>query len=276
MSSWLKFIVVSGASTIVLAAYYLAALQIEHRVIISNVPQSCSTDGKWETLNLTTCSGYRFKNGSVYFFDNEVRNADAYSFEVFCDRNEYVSTFARDEQHVFLDGNPLAGIDSQTFCPFGAGFYAKDGNSAYYFSTMQWGQIPADIVTFFSDDFLGEYAKDSTHIYLRHNILKSADPATFQKIGRSPFSRDKKTVFYFDGHTSSAVSGADPVTFEPYPQIESDGRWLYSMYGRDEKFVYCGDNRLPDVDPSMLVVVSQIAARAGAVEFINCQTYNGI
>jgi len=126
---------------------------------------------------------------------------------------------------------------------------------AYYWFTWQdWGTVKeADPGTFAANERTLPFAKDKSHVFYGGNVLANADPDTFVSIPLSLFAKDKNHVYYFGGGFlyPTVVQGADPNTFVPFPAIRGDAfanATSESIYGKDDKSIYCTNSILAGAD----------------------------
>ena len=84
------------------------------------------------------------------------------------------------------------------------------------------------------------FGRDKSHVYYDRNELTGADVSSFERLGGSPFAKDKSHV-WLAGH---AISD-DPTHFE-----QLDGG-----LARDSKAVYCNDGSVISNDPSHFAIL---------------------
>lgn len=84
------------------------------------------------------------------------------------------------------------------------------------------------------------YRKDLINVYYFDEIVKEANPRTFQLL-ENDFARDRKYIFYKD----KIVSNADPDTFHA----------LDERYSYDEKYVYFFHTPIVGADPSSFEII---------------------
>lgn len=134
-------------------------------------------------------------------------------------------------------GQPLAGIDPDTFEPI-EGRYYRDKNSVYNLNTqyadheMQLNILPdSDSSTFQIIKHL--YAKDKNQVYFYDRPILGSDPNTFTLID-SRYTKDKNSV-YFNG---LVLQGANAGAFH----------LIDDLYAKDRDSVYYLDQLLKDAD----------------------------
>lgn len=102
-------------------------------------------------------------------------------------------------------------VDVETFLPLNNS-YARDKNFIYQ-KSYGYPQIIHNVDHETFTPLSGVYSKDKTHVYYYQNILKNADPLTFQVIKneKDNYGKDAQNVFFRD----EIIEGADPKTFQP-------------------------------------------------------------
>jgi hypothetical protein len=132
------------------------------------------------TIFLTGCHvGYKVENGKWAWVDSDednrlvvpVENADQNSFQ------PIKGNFAKDNKHVFLRGQIVAGADPGTFVWLG-----------------------------------NEYSRDNQKVFFQTHEIKNADPKTFQVIqdGWGNYAMDKNRAYYY----GIPIEGVDVKTFQ--------------------------------------------------------------
>ena len=143
--------------------------------------------------------GYDAKH--VYYKDRLVPGVDVASLEtvrepLFRDKNDY-----------YYQTVPMHVADRASFKVikwFEDDFWAKDSHCAYYDSVRI---VDADLPTFTVIEM--STAKDKRHVYYFGRVLPLADPATFEILGQSVYSRDKAHIWCCD----ELLEDADVETF---------------------------------------------------------------
>lgn len=144
--------------------------------------------------------------------------------------------FAKDANHYYYQGQPLANIDYVTFKPFI--HHAADQNRAYFLSNTEQVSLTYSIDLDSYEEIDQQYAKDKHHLYYEHlrvpnvnpnnvthnqfgvlndgihviidgDIIIDSDPESFQRLAVPAFAKDKNRA-YFNG---VRIVNADPKTF---------------------------------------------------------------
>ena len=244
----------------------IAAAVLAACAVVLALSGGCSSTE--EPSSLIDEAGYHVRDNVVYYLNPfpgkafPIAGADATSFEVF-DR-----TYARDREHVFINGHLLQGADADSFQLMDRPGFSKDRDRVY-----QHDQSISDDPEHF--EFLGsDLSRDGAHVYWTDGTVLSSDPQNFTIIvdedhylfakdggtvfvngnaieGASPegfqvmqgaYSRDDASVFYFD----SQVPGADVATFHP----------LEGPYAADAAAVYWMGKPIPGADPATFEVLN--------------------
>ena len=179
---------------------------------------------------------------------------------------------------------------------FSCGGYIKRGGMVYLGyanlevgSGKQWVR-GSDYKTFKSLKAGGfNLGKDNSHVFCETQILKNADPATFQKISKY-YWKDKNQVYYFgmqestdgDNPTSTyTIPGADPSSFFIYKKVpwSRDKNTVFHMHhslevdnannfipidedwGKDSSHYFFWNNRVDSADYSSFVLLGDSYAR---------------
>lgn len=213
-------------------------------------------------------AGYHVRGNTAYYLNPfpgkafAIDGADAATFEAL-DR-----TYARDRQHVFINGQLLPGADAATFrlldrpgfskdhsrvyqhdqpissdpdnFGFLAGGLARDSTSVYWTDgTVLSGDPQNFVIISDSDHYL--FAKDSGTVFVNGKAIVGASPATFQ-LAQGAYATDDTGVFYFDGQ----IEGADVATFRP----------LEGPYALDDARVYWMGKPIHGADPATFAVLN--------------------
>ena len=182
---------------------------------------------------LTGCkkSGYETKDGSVYYKDYLIREADYGSFE------ELNAVFAKDKNQGYYRGIPLSDTDGTSFTALDD-YYAKDKSSVFYcdnyidfklFETSRKDKISripnADANSFvaIANEHVYEYAKDKFRCYYKGSGFAVKDVDSFEPLDYL-FGKDK-AVGYFN--------------FKPIPHSEGHSFTVSSRnFSKDNRNVY--------------------------------------
>lgn len=221
-----------------------------------------------EPNSLFDDAGYHVRDDLVYYLNPfpgkafTIDGADSSTFEAF-DR-----TYARDRQHVFINGHLLLGADARSFQLLDRPGFSKDRDRVYQhdkpISTdpdnfrLLAGDLARDSVNVYwsdgtvlssdpknfmiisdRDHYL--FAKDSGTVFVNGNAIAGASPATFEVV-QGAYSKDDEGVFYFDG----PIIGADVSTFRP----------LEGPYAVDKTKVYWMGKPIDGADPSTFAVLN--------------------
>ncbi|MCD7932260.1 MAG: DKNYY domain-containing protein [Tannerellaceae bacterium] len=81
------------------------------------------------------------------------------------------------------------------------------------------------------------YAKDQNNVFFQTEIIKNADPETFEYVDY-PFTKDKNNVYY----EAQKIESADAATFELFKDT-------YKDYSRDKDHVFYKNSIVSGVDP---------------------------
>jgi len=117
--------------------------------------------------------------------------------------------------------------------PYLEGPYAKDKNTAYYYSNVIQNADVNSLV------FLGgEYAKDKNRVYKRGEVLPDVDTDSFVFVGNY-YTKDKNQVFYEDEKLDIEI---DPASFEfiYYSIIKDDKRVYFFNYDENKYYLVDG------------------------------------
>ncbi|WNG86894.1 DKNYY domain-containing protein [Mycobacterium sp. ITM-2016-00317] len=213
-------------------------------------------------------AGYHVRGSAVYYLNPfpgkavRVEGAEADTFETL-DR-----TYARDREHVYVNGHQLPGAHAETFrlldrpgfsrdrnrvyrhdAPIStdpdnfellADELARDGSRVYWLDGDVLSSEPAHFVIISDEDgYL--YAKDGSAVFVNGNVIAGARPATFRVL-QGAYSRDDHGAFHFD----RPIPGADVDTF----------RVLQSPYATDAARVYWMGDVIADADPATFEVLN--------------------
>lgn len=108
--------------------------------------------------------------------ENKWNYADSETFEV--NWSGWTTTFAKDKNHVFINGFMIENADLETFGSWEWHDFFKDKNRYYY---MEY-EIPWVDLETFEGGWCGYYSKDKNNVYYEHKVVKWADPKTFWEI----------------------------------------------------------------------------------------------
>lgn len=214
------------------------------------------------------------KQSKVYFGANEIAGSDAISFIIFEE-----SGYAKDKNHVYLEGAILSSLDPAETHYLGYGrlrdnqsvyvgniiiidadphtyqvlvakdstSYGKDKNFVYY-GREKKAFIDKDTITPLSN----KYAKDKNSVYFWGNKIADSDGASFVALSND-IGKDKHHVYSND----KIIVGADTDTFVV---LNVDSR--FNIYGRkmngygyakDKKYVFYLGKIVENTEPQTFV-----------------------
>ena len=137
----------------------------------------------------------------VYYQDKLVPGADVSSLEV------VRKPLIRDKRDYYYRTTPMHVSDVSAFKIikwFEDDFWAQDGQCAYYDTVRIDGvDLPSFKILEMST------AKDNNHVYYFGRVIPDADPATYEILGNSAYSRDKSHIWCGD----DLLEGVDYETF---------------------------------------------------------------
>lgn len=245
---------------------FLAAAVVPAFAVVLALLGGCSSND--EPSSLVDAAGYHVRNGAVYYLNAfpgkafQIDGADAATFEVF-DR-----TYARDREHVYINGHLLQGADAGSFQLLDRPGFSKDRDRVYQHDqpisedpanfTFLGSDLSRDSVNVYwtggsvlsrdpenfviiadEDHYL--FAKDGGTVFVNGNTIEGASPATF-RLMEGAYSRDDATAFYFD----TPIPGADVAAFGP----------LEGPYAADSTLVYWMGKPIPGADPATFDVLN--------------------
>ena len=146
----------------------------------------------------------------------------------------------------------LVGMSS---CCFGPWYYQKSGQMHVKGFVFLYGNYDllleeADPATFHKIDNF--HAVDANHVFVlsngwydrKINILKDADPATYEVLSRHRYTRDAHHVWFDTKHETKLVPDADCKTIEV----------LDDRYARTDSLLFYKGDIVPGVDPKTVVI----------------------
>ncbi|WP_332369178.1 DKNYY domain-containing protein [Spirosoma telluris] len=197
---------------------------------------------------LVSCkkSGYDTKDGSVFYKDDRMSEADKGSFEVLND------VFAKDKNQAYYRGISIEGSDGPSFSALDE-HYGKDKQRAYYcdnyldfklFDTSRKNKIipisNADPVTF--QTISNEYARDKIRCYYKGKGFAVKDVLSFEPLDYE-FGKDKITAYY---------------QLTPIPKSVGDSFVVLSRnFAKDKQQVYYAWNVIDDPSSSGIGAIKQ-------------------
>ena len=179
---------------------------------------------------------YLKKDGKVYIqtsmigYDPVLVEAKDADFQTFTGG----AVYGKDKNHVYFLGKVMEKADPATFVSLKdfvfdgfLGCFAKDKNFVYYQNQI----IPeADPLTFVVPEdktYFYTYGKDKNFVFSGTRKVPNIDPDGFEVIDRN-YTRNKKFLYW----NEELVKDADPATFE---EIYYDGRYSYA---KDKNYVF--------------------------------------
>ncbi len=208
---------------------FLAAAAVAACGVVLALAGGCSSND--EPNSLVDEAGYHIRNNAVYYLNPfpgkafQMPGADAATFEAF-DR-----TYARDREHVFINGHLLQGADADSFRLLDRPGFSRDRDRVYQHDRT----ISTDPDNF---EFLGnDLSRDSVHVYWADGTVLSREPTNFVVIADEDdylFAKDGSTVFV----NGNVIAGASPASF----------RVVHGAYSHDAANVFYFDTRIPGAD----------------------------
>lgn len=171
---------------------------------------------------------YSKDNSQVYFRNKPIDGADSKTFEVLPNsfskdhKDYYIGTtrlhitnlesfrdltvirknkgsisLAKDETHYYMYNQKYPHADYESFIVLNSLFY-KDKDRVYYRGEIIKEADPNtfEVFNLVKDNFHCSYAKDKNYIYYQHNIVNGADRISFTPENIGPSARDKKGKYY--------------------------------------------------------------------------------
>lgn len=137
----------------------------------------------------------------AYYDSVRVDGYDESTFEV------VGSMYARDKNHVYIDGLMIADADPDTFEPIPNSLCFRDKSHVWIYKDLLVGADPATFEMMENTP----YCRDKSHVWYEHKgeLLVDADPATFEVLGNSHYCRDKSHIWF----RTTLLPDADYATF---------------------------------------------------------------
>ncbi|MEO8447878.1 MAG: DKNYY domain-containing protein [bacterium] len=128
-----------------------------------------------------------------------------------------------------------------------SGYYTEKDTIVYYtgFPSSRYVLEDLDTETFVSIN--DGYGKDKNKVYSGYNVIENADPSTFEFLG-GPFSKDRNNAYFDDKVLSSNGPG--------FHLIKGQDISTGFGYASDGSFVFQGDMKLENADPSSFTYVA--------------------
>lgn len=202
-----------------------------------------------DPVTITQISSLFKDKNHVYDYHFEtILPYDATTFELIknCDDTDrdYIC-WAKDKNGVYYSQNIVTDADPITFSVLG-GLYGKDKSNVFYESKAINGADPLTF-TYFDNGT----AKDSSRVYNSGKVVQDIDPLSFTQVGKTPYSKDKKKVFW--AYDLLVIEGSDSASFVPLGD-------LYFM-GKDMNRVYAYGEPLTYVDASTFKILDNLYAK---------------
>ncbi len=198
---------------------------------IEEQKQSCHEEYKKRKIELFQFGDQHFADFSfkrVFFHHDASRS---YYQNAICSRKdslEKVSSLCEK-----IKRNLIKDVDIDTFVEFRAGEKSYDCKYAYdkdyvYSEDKRIGESGGTPLVYVENK-ASSFLKNGKHVFLCDEVVKNADPDTFELIKDSSFQKDKNNL-YFSGEV---LKGGDPNSFEL-----CEGEYDYSQYIKDKSNVY--------------------------------------
>jgi hypothetical protein len=232
----------------------------------------------WQDSSGVTYLSFAKDSAHVFSREKVLKDADPNTFIVFShycykDLLYLCEYYEKDKNHVYDNlGNLIDYADPNTFTPVltSVGLptgYAVDKNHTFYRSSVT--QVDGDPTTFELIDDKGNFAKDSTHVYVYGRSRTggasgvSFDVRSFTTLSypggvSDSFVKDKNYVYYCgfdDNDFIGALAGVDPASFVVLMQY-GDGSQA-DTYAKDKNHVYWNVTEIPNADAPTFVVVEK-------------------
>ncbi len=223
--------------------------------------------------------GYYQKEDKLYYSDKYdsfklVKGGDVSSLEV-------AGNFVRDQHAVYVNGKPQSIVDIETFRVIENSPYALDKNRVYYSSTVRYasangsievieGAEPASFEAACTDSYIcRNYGKDANHVYYNNQIIKDADPNSFQLNDHGYGFDDQHVYFYgllIEGSHGGSFESVDYYYFKDRSQVYYYGKVIEGMDGSSFK-VFPNSNI--GTDGSLVCCHDRIMEEADAASFMD-------
>jgi hypothetical protein len=192
-------------------------------------------------LFLAGCSGYKTRNGKVYWkmwdegrgkTETLVSGADAFTFVVF-EHKQY----GRDATGCYYRGTRIPSADPSSFKSIFE-YYAVDATNAYQAASQISGAHGPTLQV-----LTGVWSRDQSNCFFKTSLVAGADPDSFRIIGgyRRGWAVDN-TAYYFE---DKRVLKGDAATF----QILEGG------FAKDKNYVYFRSKVVENADPNTFEMV---------------------
>jgi hypothetical protein len=158
-----------------------------------------------------------YRDSQHIYWSTEIISDDPSHLVILYSKNYY--TYLKDSTTVFVNGNPIPGVDLSTFEVILDG-YARDAVHIFYFGEI----IPeADATTF--EILESPYARDLESVFWMGNIIAGADASTFRVLNANfECSADANIAYYRD----QPVSNFDPASIPETSQVTNcDSAGMY-------------------------------------------------
>lgn len=218
---------------------------------------------------------YLLSNGKVYYQRDEIRGADAATFQI----NEVDKKYSSDANNVYFERKVIENADPHTFC------LLKQEYPFDYRTKMD--SLDMELLL-----TIWNYATDRNHVFYKDKIVKKADPNTFRPF-RYRLLCDSASLYYngqylFEVDTTSFTRIDDEVYMDDnylysIPDYSSTKAWYYKVdkesfkklsdifyMDKDRIFykTYEGLYRFENVDiPSFRVICGEVAYDSNYIYF---------
>lgn len=172
-----------------------------------DVSQIHLIDINFKYSDLSTAEG-------IYSYEGVFNPMNTRELEALSDDGAYM----RDDKHIYYDNRPIVNADIDTFQVMGS--FAKDKHRVYYYGRALPG---ADAKNWNIID--SSYSRDHSAVFFGDNLIRGADPATFQVLPLGDrWAKDTKAVYYGEHSLPS-------VDLKTFKQVNSD-------YAKDAQHVF--------------------------------------
>ena len=190
---------------------------------------------RWINAQRDENSSYAVEDKTIYFNRVAMPDVDLGSFVILN------SKYAKDKNRVYSSGEPLPGFDPTTFKILDdLSRYIADKDHAYYDGEEIIDSDPVTLTYIYE-----RYSKDRTHVFMEAQLIKGADPDSFQVLetpgGSFEWARDKNSVYY----NGIALDNSVPEYFHP----------IDSTFGYDNLNVFYGIRAINGSDLNTFTVI---------------------
>jgi hypothetical protein len=142
--------------------------------------------------------------------------------------------FGKDKEKVYYNGDVINGADPATFVVV-HGDESKDKNNVYLDDKVVEG-VDASSFRYLGDDYFADENSVYVSAIYKLAIIPGAQPATFEALKGSIYSKDSQSVFCEKTYDEAVlVEGADPKSFSALYTVGSDKNFTYENCERSAK-----------------------------------------